>query len=98
VGGRALAGTLGIELTDSVGTTLDSRSIGVAPGQQQIGLGFAVTPGDYVLLLSSSTTGVGALLRSELSLRRSGSHFPYGSALPVRVRRALFFYDWQVTW
>jgi len=95
----ALAGTLGIELTDSVGTTLDSRSIGVAPGQQQIGLGFAVTPGDYVLLLSSSTTGVGATF--------GGASYPYdvpgvisltGPLFPFGFGEHYFFYDWQVTW
>ena len=94
-------GTLDIELTDSVGATLGSRSIAVGPGAQQIGLGFALAPGDYVLILNGATTAVGGTLM--------GASYPYqipgvisltdsASGLGSLLGWYFFFYDWQVTW
>jgi hypothetical protein len=100
VDGGAFGGNLDIDLTDSFGTSLGSRSVAVGPGPQQIGLGFALAPGDYVLVLNGGIVGLG--------VTTAGASYPYQIPGVISLTDSsfgfgfagwyFFFYDWQVTW
>ncbi len=98
-------GTLGISLWDSSGSTLlNSRTLLVSSGPQQVGLGFSLAPGDYVLTLDGTSIGlpgVGATF--------GGASYPYQIPGVITLTDSafgfgsffgwyFFLYDWQVTW
>jgi len=98
-------GTLGISLWDSSGSTLlNSRSMAVSPGPQQVTVGFSLAPGDYLLTLDGTTIGppgVGTTF--------GGASYPYqipgvitltdsASGFGAFFGWYFFLYDWQVTW
>ena len=98
-------GTLGISLWDSSGSTLlNSRSMAVSPGPQQVAVGFTLAPGDYVLTLDGTTigsSGVGATFGGAIYpyeipgvISLTDSAFGFGSFFGWYF----FLYDWQVTW
>jgi hypothetical protein len=100
------AGTLGITLWDSSGTVaLNSTTLAVAAGPQQVAVGFAVPPGDYYLTLDGTTIGppgVGATMSGSASypyeipgvISLTNSAWGFGSLFGWYF----FLYDWQVTW
>jgi len=99
------AGTLGISLWDSSGTTLlSARTMAVSSGPQQVPVGFTLAPGDYILTLDGTAigfAGVGATY--------GGASYPYAIPGVISLTDSafgfgslfgwhFFFYDWQVTW
>ena len=97
-------GTLTINLWDSSGTTfLNSRSVAVTAGQQQIALGFSLPPGSY--LMDIDTTSVGF---PGVGVTFNGASFPYQIPGVIELTDTnfgfgpfgwyFFLYDWQVTW
>ena len=98
-------GTLGISLWDSSGSTLlNSRSMAVSPGPQQITVGFSLAPGDYLLTLDGTTIG-----SPGVGTTFGGASYPYqipgvimltdsASGFGAFAGWYFFLYDWQVTW
>ena len=101
----AAGGTLGISLLDSSGSmVLNSRTMTVVAGAQQVAVGFTVAPGDYILTLDGTTIplpGVGATV--------GGATYPYQIPGVISLTDSaggfgsffgwyFFLYDWQVTW
>jgi hypothetical protein len=103
------SGNLVIKLMDGTGSTvLASRTLAVAPGNQQVSLGFNVTPGSYQLALDASAllpAGAGAGATNFW-----GASYPYTLAGVISLDDTLtpgfgtwfgyyhYLYDWQVTW
>lgn len=101
------AGTLGITLWDSSGSVvLNSTTMAVNPGPQQVAVGFTVAPGDYYLTLDGTTlgaAGVGA------TTTWGAASYPYDIPGVISLTNSafgfgafagwyFFLYDWQVTW
>lgn len=102
----AAGGTLGISLWDSTGTTLlGSTTMTVAPGPQQVAVGFSLAPGDYLLTLDGTTIG-----SPGVGTTTSGAAtYPYQIPGVISLTDSaggfgsffgwyFFLYDWQVTW
>jgi hypothetical protein len=101
------AGTLGITLWDSSGSTvLNSTSVSVNPGPRQVAVGFAVPPGDYYLTLDGTTLGFAG---AGATTTWGAASYPYGIPGVISLTDSafgfgaifgwyFFLYDWQVTW
>jgi hypothetical protein len=101
------AGTLGITLWDSSGSTvLNSMTVSVNPGPQQVGVGFAVAPGDYYLTLDGTTLGLAGV---GATTSWGAATYPYDIPGVISLTNSafgfgafagwyFFLYDWQVTW
>jgi len=101
------AGTLGITLWDSSGSTvLNSRSLAVSPGPQQVAVGFSVAPGDYYLTLDGTTLGAAG---AGATTTWGAASYPYQIPGVISLTNSafgfgafagwyFFLYDWQVTW
>jgi hypothetical protein len=96
-------GMLTVEVVD-VGTSaiVNTTSVPVGAGVQQIPLGFNVPPGDYILCKAGTAT-LGA------TLTFGGVTYPFTLPSVVSLTDSAFglgaffgfyyyFYDWQVTW
>jgi hypothetical protein len=103
----AAAGTLGISLWDSSGTTLvNSTSFAVGTGPQQVALGFTVSPGDYYLTLDGTSIGFPGV---GTTTTFGAASYPYQIPGVISLTNSawgfgasfgwyFFLYDWQVTW
>ncbi len=99
------AGTLGISLWDSSGSTLlSSSTMAVSAGPQQVTLGLSLSPGDYVLTLDGTTIGPPGV-----GVTYGGASYPYQIPGVISLTDSafgfgsffgwyFFLYDWQVTW
>jgi hypothetical protein len=101
------SGTLSISLWDSSGSTLlAATSVAVSPGPQQVGVGFSLPPGDYLLTLDGTTIGFpGVGTTSSFG----AASYPYqipgvisltdsASGFGAIFGWYYFLYDWQVSW
>ncbi len=99
------SGTLGITLWDGSGSMmLNSRSVAVSAGPQQVSVGFSLAPGSYLLTLDGTTIGppgVGTTF--------GGASYPYqipgvitltdsASGFGAFFGWYFYLYNWQVTW
>ncbi len=99
------AGTLGITLWDSSGSTiLGATSAAVSAGPQQVSVGFSVAPGSYLLTLDGTTIGAPGV-----GTTFGGASYPYqipgvitltdsASGFGAFFGWYFYLYDWQVTW
>jgi hypothetical protein len=96
-------GSLTIDVEDvATSTIVNTTTIVVSPGVQQIPLGFSVVPGSYILS-KSGTANLGA------TLTFGGVSYPLTFAGVISLTDSIwglgsffgyyyYFYDWQVTW
>lgn len=96
------SGTLVISLMDSSGSTvLNTTSVAVGAGAQQVALGFSVSPGSYVLCATGPSLGA--------TLTLFAATYPYTISGVISLTDSVFglgaffgyyyyLYNWQVTW